>query len=118
MLTHVYSDVRGPWTLALETEYLAARALEPALIDYTRSPARRAELEREAPAARWHAVAQRYEILRFARLCYFLRVRQPEAQIGHAFFIYRLTAEEIRAATAGSIQEWRALIERTAALPR
>lgn len=118
MLTHVYSDVRGPWTLALETEYLAARALEPALIDYTRSPARRAELEREAPAARWNAVAQRYEILRFARLCYFLRVRQPEAQIGHAFFIYRLTAEEIRAATAGSIQEWRALIERTAGLPR
>lgn len=118
MLTHVYSDVRGPWTLALEKEYQAARDLEPVLLDYARNPARRAELAREAPAARWDAVAQRYDTLRFARLCYFLRVRAPEAQIGHAFFIYRLTADEIRAATAGSLNDWRALIERaTQSLP-
>jgi hypothetical protein len=114
MLSHVYSDVRGPWTIDLEREFLAARALEPTLIDYTTRPARRTELEREAPAAKWQAVVKRYDVLRFARLCHFLRLRQPEARIGYALFVYRLTAEEIRAATAGSLADWRDLIERTA----
>lgn len=114
MLVNVYSDVRGPWTLAWEKEYQAARAIEPALIAYTTDPARRAELEREAPAAKWQAVAKRYDSLRFARLCYYLRLRSPETQVGHAIFIYRLNAEEIRAATAGSLADWRNLIERTA----
>lgn len=114
MLSHVYSDVRGPWTLALENKYLAARTLEPALIDYTTKPARRAELERAAPAEQWQAVVKRYDGLRFARLCYYLRLREPETQVGYAIFIYRLSAAEIHAATAGSIAEWRDLIERTA----
>ena len=115
MLSHVYSDVRGPWTIALEREFLSARALEPALIDYTTRPARRTELEREAPPAKWQSVVKRYDALRFARLCYYLRLRPPEARIGYAIFIYRLTADEIRAATAGSLADWRDLIERTAA---
>jgi hypothetical protein len=114
MLTHVYSNVRGPWTLELEKEFIAARTLESKLVTYTQNPARRTELEREISAAQWNAIAQRYEILRFARLCYFLRVRRSEAQIGYSFFIYRLTAEEIHAATAGSLSDWSQLIERTA----
>ena len=114
MLAHVYSPVRGPWTLALEKEYQAARALEPVLIAYTTDPVRRAALEKEAPPERWKAVVQRYDLLRFARLCYFLRVRAPDGDIGHAFFIYRLSAEEITAATAGSLRDWQMLIERTA----
>jgi hypothetical protein len=114
MLTHVYSNVRGPWTLELEKEFIAVRALESKLVTYTQNPARRTELEREISAAQWNAIAQRYEILRFARLCYFLRVRRSEAQIGYSFFIYRLTAEEIHAATAGSLSDWSQLIERTA----
>jgi hypothetical protein len=113
MLAHVYSDVRGPWTIAWENEYLAARAIEPALIEYMSNPARRAELEHTAPAAKWQAAAKRYDTLRFARLCYYLRLRSPEAQIGYAIFIYRLSAEEIRAATAGSLADWRDLMERT-----
>jgi hypothetical protein len=114
MLTHVYSNVRGPWTLELEKEFIAVRALESKLVTYTQNPARRTELEREISAAQWNAIAQRYEILRFARLCYFLRVRRSEAQIGYSFYIYRLTAEEIHAATAGSLSDWSQLIERTA----
>ena len=114
MLSHVYSDVRGPWTIALENEYQAARAAENDLIDYTTNPARRAELEQVVPAARWAAIIKRYEILRFARLCYYLRIRAPEAQIGFSIYIYRLSPAEIQAATAGTLSDWAALIEQTA----
>ena len=112
MLAHVYSDVRGPWTMKWENEYIAARAIEPVLIEYTTNSARRAELERTAPAAKWQTAAKRYDTLRFARLCYYLRLRPPEAQIGSAIFIYRLSAGEIQAATAGSLADWRDLMER------
>jgi len=114
MLTHVYSDVRGPWTVALEREFLAARVLEAELIAYTTDPARRAELEKSAPAERWTSVARRYDVLRFARLCHYLRLREPEAQIGYSFFVYRLSDEELHAATAGSLADWRRIIERAA----
>jgi hypothetical protein len=114
MLSHVYSDLRGPWTRAWENEFLAARAIEPALIDYTVNHARRAELLKSAPASKWQAVVKRYDVLRFARLCYYLRLRSPEAQIGHAIFIYRLSADEIHAATAGSLADWSNLMKQTA----
>jgi hypothetical protein len=114
MLSHVYSDVRGPWTITLENEYQAARAAENDLIDYTTNPARRAELEQVVPAARWAAIIKRYEILRFARLCYYLRIRAPEAQIGFSIYVYRLSPAEIQAATAGTLSDWAALIEQTA----
>lgn len=113
MLAHVYSDLRGPWTIAREKEFAAARALEPALIEYANSSAPRAELERSAPATKGQAAVKRYDSLRFARLCYYLRLRKPEAQVGYAIFIYRLSAEEIRAATAGSLADWRDLMEQT-----
>ncbi len=115
MLAHVYSPIRGPWTIELEKEFLAARSLEPQLIAYTHNPAQRAELEAAAPAQKWQAAATRYDLLRFARLCYYLRVRPIDAHVGYSIFIYRLTAEEIRAATEGSIADWQALIERTIA---
>ncbi len=45
----------------------------------------------------------RFLHLRFARLCYYLRVRRPDAVIGYSIFIYRLDADEVSAATAGSL---------------
>lgn len=115
MLEHVYSPFRGPWTLEWEAEYQRLRALEPLFHTYENEPARRAELERNAPPEQWRRGIVRHDLLRFARLCYFLRVRAPEASIGHSIFIYRLTAEEISQATAGSLDDWRRLIESTIA---
>ena len=117
MLSHVYSDVRGPWTIALENEYQAARAIEADLVGYTTTPGKKPEMERNASAARWTAIIKRYETLRFARLCYYLRLRAPEAQVGYSIFIYRLSAAEVHAATAGTLGDWTALIERTVARP-
>ncbi len=114
MLEHVYSSIRGDWTLEYEKEYQQLRALEPLYLDYARDPVRRAEMNRDASEAQWRRSWTRYDVLRLARLCYYLRVRKPEANIGYSIFIYRLSAEEIAAATAGSLREWNALIERTA----
>ncbi len=111
-LEHVYSPVRGDWTLTRETEYQELRRLEPALIAFGRDSERRAELLREAPESKWQGAAKRLDLLRFARLCFYLRMREPEAKIGYSIFVYRLNAAEIAAATTGSLDEWRRLLER------
>jgi hypothetical protein len=115
MLQHVYSSIRGAWTLELEREFQSLRATEPTLLAYQDDPRRRAELLRDAPAENWTAAWKRYELLRFARLCHYLRVREPAGVVGHSIRIYRLTADELRGAVGGSPAEWQALIERAVA---
>jgi Dolichyl-phosphate-mannose-protein mannosyltransferase len=111
MLQQVYSD-HHQWTLALEKEYLGLRPFEPVFLEYQNNPARRAELLREFPAERWTKLIRLYQALRLERLCYFLRVRPADAQIGYSIQVYRLSSEEVTAATGGSLDDWRALIER------
>jgi hypothetical protein len=38
---------------------------------------------------------------------------QARRVIGYSIFIYRLSAEEVRAATGGSLKDWSSLIERS-----
>lgn len=115
MLQQVYSDVRGPWTMPLESEYQQLRAIEPTLLAYQGDAGKRAELLRSAPAGNWSAAWKRYEQLRLARLCHYLRVRKPEAMIGYSILVYRLDATELQAAAGGTLDDWRRLIERAAA---
>ena len=114
MLEQVYSPVRGNWTLELEKEFQAALGLEKELVAFANDPTRRAELVREASVEKWETAAKRYEWLRLARLCHYLRVRGSDANVGYSIFIYRLNADELRAATGGSLRDWSTLIERTA----
>ena len=111
-LVQVYSPLRGPWTLELEKEYQRLRSLEPLFAEYTANPPRRTELEREAPAEQWRRSWARHDLLRFARLCHYLRVRPPDAHVGHSILIHRLSAAEVAGATAGSLADWSTLIER------
>jgi hypothetical protein len=117
MLQHVYSNHRGAWTLGDEREHQRLRPLEPALLAYQNDPARRAALLTQAPEQNWTTAWKRYEALRFARLCHYLRVRRPDASIGHSILVFRLNAAEIAATTAGSAQDWRGAIERAVAGP-
>ena len=114
MLSQVYSPVRSPWTAAFEREYQQVRKLEPALQVYYGDPQQHAEMNRAASPEKWRRATARLDQLRFARLCHYLRVRTPDANIGYSIIIYRLTAAEIAAATTGSLAEWQALIDRTA----
>jgi hypothetical protein len=113
MLQQVYSPVRGKWTLDLEAEYQKLRALENALLAFQVDPIKRAELLRDAPEANWTTAWKRFELLRFARLCHFLRVKHPLTNIGYSILVFHLTAQEVTAATEGSLKDWSALIERT-----
>jgi hypothetical protein len=112
MLQHAYSSVRGAWTVALENEFQQLRALEPTLLSYQNNPEQREALLRDAPAENWNFAWKRYEQLRFARLCYYLRVRSPDATIGHSIFVFRLNQMDLNGAVGGSIAEWRESIER------
>jgi hypothetical protein len=115
MLQHVYSKLRVVWTADLEKEFQQLRSLEPTLLAYQSDGAQRATLLRDVPAANWETAWKRYEQLRFARLCHYLRVRQPNANIGYSILVYQLNADEIRGATGESLREWHLLIERAAA---
>ncbi|HWA85430.1 MAG TPA: hypothetical protein VG710_04350, partial [Opitutus sp.] len=66
--------------------------------------------DRDAPG-KWPIAIGRHEMLRFARLCCYLRARQPDANVGYSIFIYRLTADEIAAATGGSLRDFTNAIE-------
>jgi hypothetical protein len=113
MLEQVYSPIRGPWTPELEKEYQWIRGFEPAFEVYFHDPRQRAEMDRAASPEKWRRAGTRHDLLRFARLCHYLRVRAPDAAIGHSILVYRLSAAEIAAATAGSLADWQALMDRT-----
>jgi hypothetical protein len=115
MLQQAYSPVRGDWTLAREKEFQTLRALEPTLLAFQNDPVRRAALLRDAPESNWTTAWKRYEWLRLARLCYCLRPRRADGEAGYSILIYRLSAEEVAAATGGSLKDWSALIERSIA---
>jgi hypothetical protein len=114
MLEQVYGAYRGPWTQALENDYQFLRPFGPMFLQYASDPAARARLDRELAPDKWTTSRDRFQHLRFARLCYYLRARRPEANIGYSIFIYRLTAAEVAAATEGSLRDWSMLIERSA----
>jgi hypothetical protein len=110
MLQQVYSDLH-PWTPALEKEFQELRAFESTFLAFQNDAARRVKLLEDFPASRWRELWKRYEALRFARLCPYLQVRGPDANVGYSILIFRLSPAEVSAATAGSLAEWQALIE-------
>jgi hypothetical protein len=114
MLQHVYSPFRGEWTAQSEKEYQQLRPLEPMMILYQDEPAKYGSIIPEVTPENVTLAWKRYEQLRFARLCYYLRVREADAVIGHSILIYRLDAAELNGALRGSLKTWRELIQRAA----
>ena len=114
MLQQVYSPVRGEWTVALEAEYQQLRHLEHV---FRNVPGRLASDGRSPVVAyvQDERIWQRYDVLRFARLCHYLRARRPDAMIGYSILIFRLTPAEVDAAVNLPYRDWLAAI---AAAPR
>jgi len=115
MLQQVYSGFGGVWTPALEDEYRALRPLAPAFRDYFTVPEKRPELLALAPAQRWEQGWQRFDKLRFARLCYYLRAGTPEAAPGYSILVYRVSATDLALALDGNLKEFAAAVSRRAA---
>lgn len=95
MVQQVYSGFGGEWTPALEKEYRVLRPLEPSFHNFLTRPETRPALLEQADARRWNRLWTRYSELRFARLCAFLRQRQPDAHVGWSILIYRVDAREL-----------------------
>lgn len=115
MLQHVYSPIRGPWTNAWEQEYQTLRSLAPSLRAFATDPAAHPDLLQTATAAQWRTTAKRYDLLRFARLCHYLRTRRPIAMIGYSILVYRLDQSEVDAALAGDLRALITAVERAGA---
>jgi hypothetical protein len=79
-LAEVYSAYRGPWTPGMEQLWQGFRATPPTAENY-----------------------QTFDELRFARLCKFLQLREPDANAGYSILIFRLTADDLRSALAGPV---------------
>lgn len=112
VLAQVYGPGRGPWTLGLESDYQRLLGLEPSFAGFTRDPQLRAQLTQIAPAEQWRLQIRSFDALRLARLCYYLRLRAPDADAGHSILVYRLNAGEIADATGGPLSAWVALLEK------
>lgn len=100
MLQDVYSPYAGPWTVEREVNYRRLlRMMRAELASGTRTT----ELGEfgEGPGhLMWNL-----DRARFARLCFYLRERRPDASIGHSIFVFRLSAEEIRVTVDGTLTE-------------
>ena len=98
MFHRIYSSVRGPWSEAYESEFqrltawlhhLNLRAKGAPPTDTDGSALTTQELQTRLIYL---------EEMRFARLCFFLQLRKPEAVIGHTILIYRLSDLEVAVA--------------------
>jgi hypothetical protein len=76
-----YTEARGPWDLAKEQRY---RKFLAHVID----------LQKVGGTLKYEDGMQ-LEAWQFARLCHYLRTKEPIAQPGYTFFIYRLTDDEV-----------------------
>lgn len=112
LLQQVYSNVARPWTPQIEAEYQGLRESAPLFDRYFTDPSSRPELEQQVPREQWQRAWTRYDELRFARLCYLLRAREPHATIGHSILLYHVSADEARLAFDSSYAEWLMAIER------
>ncbi len=98
MLQQVYSSYRGPWTPEFEGEYRRLRSLDRA---------------QALSSVQW----RQYDELRFARLCQYLRAREPDAMVGWSILVYRVTEADLAAATEGDVSKLAAAIMQTRASP-
>jgi len=96
LVQSVYNNFWGPWSLPYEQTYQEllrkSQAFDPETLD--RNP---------------DFIS--FEDLRFARLCAFLRHREPDEQVGGSILIYRLTDEEVDRALTGPPAELSAEIQ-------
>ena len=80
-LQQVYSHQHGKWTLQYESDYqlALARSVHEADLASSVSPTHNEDLQR----------------LRFARLCAYLRKREPVAEIGNSILVFQLNQREL-----------------------
>jgi hypothetical protein len=102
ILQTVYTRTFGPWNKTFERDYQEMVKGLTAFENTANDPVARAALLREHPIEEWQKIYEAHEHLRLGRLCAWLRHhRPPDAMIGYAMLIWRLSAAELREALEG-----------------
>lgn len=100
-LQHVYSPLMGHWTESYELLYRRVLANLDALERTRTDPQSRQRVsDAQGDSFRSNQVAMSVK-LRFARLCAYLRQREPDASIGYSILIYRLSDQQVQDALYG-----------------
>lgn len=98
-LQQVYAPTLGRfWSEELEQDY---RQLEPLMREFEDVPLedKKMLLERvQAKGDGFEGLFRRFQVLRFGKLCEYLRDREPDARAGYSIHIYRLTEADLREA--------------------
>lgn len=94
MLEQVYSRPRGRWNVLYEQLYQQGREFVGALKNRGDASVESLSLDEQKACAL-------FEELRWARLCSFLRAREPDDSVGYSILLYRLTEAELTNALDG-----------------
>ncbi len=104
----IYTKAMGPWNKIYERFY---RRCIMNLMTYQMTaghPAERAALLAKYPQSFWDHQYKIFEVLRFNRLCAWLRhKRPPDDNVGYSILIWHLNADEIHEACSGAPVELR-----------
>ncbi len=98
MLQSLYGVGIGPWAVPYENEY---QNLMKEVERYSNMDRNQRAAIKSEDRARWPALVVRFEQLRSARLCSFLRQREPDDHVGFSILIYRVTDEDIHRSLHG-----------------
>lgn len=98
----VYLVAMGPWNALYEKLYQEARHNIETFERAASHRGQQRDLIRQRPPGFWAREYVRYDHLRFARLCAWLRHKgDPPHQVGHALFVWKLDAAALQAALLG-----------------
>ncbi|HZZ27226.1 MAG TPA: glycosyltransferase family 39 protein [Pirellulales bacterium] len=101
MLPGVYLPFPGKWNARYEQFY---QLFTQAVAAYRNAGGNEEQIRQIAASfgtQNMNPIFHLYEQLRFARLCAFLRQREPDANAGHSILIYRLSDADVEQAIAG-----------------
>jgi len=105
MLQHVYEPDKARWSAQDEIRYQQLRLNDSDFRALKAKPDGQPDPFHGLTKAEWAHAWSLYEPLRFARLCQYLRARQPDGMAGYSILIYRLSREELAAALDGNAKD-------------
>ncbi|HEY4246276.1 MAG TPA: glycosyltransferase family 39 protein [Lacunisphaera sp.] len=117
MLQHVYWPEQARWSPATERQYQQLRRNETDFRLLPKYPTDPKQLFRGLSLREWDETWHLYSQLRFARLCYYLRARKPDAMIGYSILIFRLDRDELNATVNGDFRQLAEITEKALTMP-
>ncbi len=110
-LQHVYLQPRGAWTLEKEGTY---QQLLAQIAAFAQRQQEKPELMSQPPTdaateqedTSWQNLNRQFEAYRFARLCAYLRLREPDDSIGYSILIYKVSAADLETALFRPLIDW------------